>query len=62
MTRKQQKDLSCLNRDIKRVIVLDSSKSSYKKYENNVILINQWDGKKNDKELLNLIPFFECEY
>jgi len=60
MTRKQQKDLSCLNRDIKRVIVLDSSKSSYKKYENNVILINQWDGKKSDKELLNLIPFFEC--
>ncbi|OUM68678.1 hypothetical protein PIROE2DRAFT_19807 [Piromyces sp. E2] len=60
MTKKHQKDLHCLNRDIKRVIVLDSSKSSYKKYENNVILINEWDGKKSDKELLKLIPFFEC--
>jgi len=60
MTRKHQKDLHCLNRDIKKVIVLDSSKSSYKKYENNVILINEWDGKKGDKELLKLIPFFEC--
>jgi hypothetical protein len=60
MTRKHQKDLNCLNRDLNRIIVLDSNKSSYKKFENNVILINKWNGKKSDKELLNLIPFFEC--
>ncbi|ORX48629.1 HAD-like protein [Piromyces finnis] len=60
MTRKHQKDLHCLNRDIKKVIVLDSNKSSYKKYENNVVLINEWDGEKSDNELLKLIPFFEC--
>eukprot|EP00833_Pecoramyces_ruminatium_P017892 jgi/Orpsp1_1/1191924/evm.model.d7180000089395.1 len=60
MTRKHQKDLNCLNRDLKKIIVLDSNKSSYKKFENNVILINEWDGKKTDKELLKLIPFFEC--
>lgn len=62
MTRKHQKDLNCLNRDLKKIIVLDSNKSSYKKFENNVILINEWDGKKTDKELLKLIPFFECMY
>jgi len=62
MTRKHQKDLNCLNRDLNRIIVLDSNKSSYKKFENNVILINKWNGKKSDKELLNLIPFFECKY
>jgi Dullard-like phosphatase family protein len=60
MTRKHQKDLNCLNRDLKKIIVLDSNKSSYKKFENNIILINEWDGKKSDKELLKLIPFFEC--
>jgi Dullard-like phosphatase family protein len=60
MTRKNQKDLNCLNRDLKKIIVLDSNKSSYKKFENNIILINEWDGKKSDKELLKLIPFFEC--
>ena len=62
MTRKNQKDLNCLNRDLKKIIVLDSNKSSYKKFENNIILINEWDGKKSDKELLKLIPFFECKY
>jgi len=60
MTKKHQKNLNCLNRDLKKIIVLDTNKSSYKKYENNVILVNAWNGKKNDKELLNLIPFFEC--
>lgn len=52
------KDLSKLNRDLKKVIILDTSDDSIKLQPENAIKLSPWDGKADDK-LIQLIPFFE---
>jgi import inner membrane translocase subunit TIM50 len=52
------KDLSLLNRDLKKVIIIDPDQDCYSMQPENAIPIEKWNGKKDDK-LINLIPFLE---
>lgn len=52
------KDLSKLNRDEKKVIIIDTNPTSYKLQPENAIPMKPWDGKSDDK-LISLIPFLE---
>lgn len=52
------KDLSKLNRDLKKVMIIDTDENSYKLQPENAIPMDPWDGKADDK-LLRLIPFLE---
>ncbi|RKF61433.1 Mitochondrial import inner membrane translocase subunit tim50 [Erysiphe neolycopersici] len=53
------KDLSFLNRDPSKVIILDTDKAHVKKQPENAIILEPWRGDPNDKELVSLIPFLE---
>lgn len=53
------KDLSYLNRDPSKVIVLDTKASHVRKQPENSIILDPWAGEKDDKELVSLIPFLE---
>lgn len=52
------KDLSKLNRDLGKVLIVDTDKNSFKLQPDNAIYMKPWDGKADDK-LLTLIPFLE---
>lgn len=52
------KDLSKLNRDLSKTIILDVEEDSIKLQPENSIKLNKWEGKADD-ELIKLIPFFE---
>ncbi|EDO15354.1 hypothetical protein Kpol_457p5 [Vanderwaltozyma polyspora DSM 70294] len=52
------KDLSKLNRDLGKVIIVDTDPASYKLQPENAIPMQPWDGKADDK-LMRLIPFLE---
>ncbi|SNX82730.1 probable Mitochondrial import inner membrane translocase subunit TIM50 [Melanopsichium pennsylvanicum] len=54
------KDLNHLNRDISKVIVVDTNQDSFHLHPENGILIKPWKGEKEDRELVGLIPFFEA--
>ncbi|KAH8174704.1 NLI interacting factor-like phosphatase domain-containing protein [Sarocladium implicatum] len=53
------KDLSYLNRDLSKVIILDTDKSHVRKQPENAIVLDPWKGASNDKDLVGLIPFLE---
>ncbi|KAF2755517.1 hypothetical protein EJ05DRAFT_513023 [Pseudovirgaria hyperparasitica] len=53
------KDLSYLNRDPSKVILIDTKKDHAKLQPNNAIILPPWEGKAQDKGLVNLIPFLE---
>lgn len=52
------KDLSKLNRDISKVLIIDVDENSIKLQPENAIKLPAWDGKADD-ELIKLIPFLE---
>ncbi|CCH57855.1 hypothetical protein TBLA_0A00540 [Henningerozyma blattae CBS 6284] len=52
------KDLSKLNRDEKKVLIIDVDPNSYKLQPENAIPMKPWDGQMDDK-LIRLIPFLE---
>ncbi|KAG7813366.1 hypothetical protein KL921_000912 [Ogataea angusta] len=52
------KDLSLMNRDLGKLIIIDPDESCYSMQPENAIPIDKWDGKKDDK-LVRLIPFLE---
>ncbi|KAN0061025.1 mitochondrial inner membrane protein required for protein import [Thecaphora frezii] len=54
------KDLDYLNRDKKKVIILDTKPESFAVQPENGVLIKPWKGEKNDRELIGLVPFFEA--
>lgn len=56
---KTQQDLSYLNRDLSKVIVIDSHAPHLKKQPENAIILPKWDGNPKDRTLLQLIPFLE---
>ncbi|KAI6251388.1 Mitochondrial import inner membrane translocase subunit TIM50 [Erysiphe necator] len=56
---KYTKDLSFLNRDPSKVIILDTDKAHVKNQPENAIILEPWRGDLNDKELVSLIPFLE---
>ncbi|KAI3324658.1 NIF-domain-containing protein [Xylariaceae sp. AK1471] len=53
------KDLSYLNRDLSKVIIIDSKASHVQNQPENAIILPPWTGDKNDKDLVSLIPFLE---
>lgn len=52
------KDLSKLNRDTNKVLIIDTDPNNYKLQPENAIPMKAWDGKADD-ELIKLIPFLE---
>ncbi|KAI1816851.1 NIF-domain-containing protein [Poronia punctata] len=53
------KDLSYLNRDLSKVIIIDSKATHVQNQPENAIVLPPWKGEKNDRELVSLIPFLE---
>ncbi|KAF4637016.1 hypothetical protein G7Y89_g1071 [Cudoniella acicularis] len=53
------KDLSYLNRDLSKVIVIDTKASHTQKQPENAIILKPWEGEVGDKDLIGLIPFLE---
>ncbi|CCE64704.1 hypothetical protein TPHA_0I02000 [Tetrapisispora phaffii CBS 4417] len=52
------KDLSKLNRDLDKVLIIDCDPNNYKFQPENAIPVKPWNGQADD-ELLKLIPFLE---
>lgn len=52
------KDLSLLNRDLNKVVIIDPDQDCYSMQPENAIPIEKWNGAKDD-ELIKLIPFLE---
>ena len=52
-------DLSYLNRDLRKVILLDTNPAHAKLQPENAIIIPKWKGDPNDKDLVSYIPFLE---
>jgi len=52
------KDLSKLNRDIRKVILLDCTDKSSQLQPRNSLVLKKWQGDTGDISLLELIPFF----
>ncbi|KAH7024278.1 mitochondrial import inner membrane translocase subunit tim50 [Macrophomina phaseolina] len=53
------KDLSYLNRDLSKTIIIDTKAEHVKNQPENAIILPPWKGEKNDKGLVSLIPFLE---
>ncbi|KAJ3417337.1 mitochondrial inner membrane protein required for protein import [Chytridiales sp. JEL 0842] len=56
---KYVKDISCINRDESKVILLDTDKDSFKLQPDNGILLKPWKGEKGDTELPKMMKFLE---
>lgn len=54
-------DLSYLNRDLSKVVLLDTNPDHASLQPENAIIIPKWDGTPGDKGLIDMIPFLECE-
>ncbi|KAF2711884.1 HAD-like protein [Pleomassaria siparia CBS 279.74] len=53
------KDLSCLNRDLSKTIIIDTDPAHVKLQPENAIVLPKWKGQPRDKGLVALIPFLE---
>ncbi|KAM3567016.1 hypothetical protein ARSEF4850_000050 [Beauveria asiatica] len=53
------KDLSYLNRDLSKVIMIDTDAKLVRKQPENAIILPPWKGNSSDHGLVNLIPFLE---
>lgn len=53
------KDLSYLNRDLSKVIIVDSNQKHVRNQPENAIVLPKWTGDPKDKNLVALIPFLE---
>ena len=56
----QLQDLTYLNRDLSKVILLDTHPEHASAQPENAIILPKWDGKPGDKGLISMIPFLEC--
>jgi import inner membrane translocase subunit TIM50 len=56
---KAVKDLSYLNRDLSKVVMLDTKSDHVALQPENAIIMKPWDGKAGDKGLVEMIPFLE---
>ncbi|EUB60343.1 Mitochondrial import inner membrane translocase subunit TIM50 [Echinococcus granulosus] len=54
---KHIKDLSCLNRDLSRVILVDWNPDAASMQPRNAFIINRWTGDESDRELIDLVAF-----
>jgi import inner membrane translocase subunit TIM50 len=53
------KDLSHLNRDLSKVIIMDSNPDAFQLQPENGIALKPWKGEAKDQGLLEYIPFLE---
>ncbi|KAK0624522.1 hypothetical protein B0T17DRAFT_491584 [Bombardia bombarda] len=53
------KDLSYLNRDLSKVIIIDTDAKHVRAQPENAIVLPKWTGDAKDAELVNLVPFLE---
>jgi import inner membrane translocase subunit TIM50 len=53
------KDLSYLNRDLSKVIIIDTNPRHVRDQPENAIVLPKWTGDPKDTELVSLIPFLE---
>lgn len=53
------KDLSILDLDLSRTVILDDSLISFAFHVDNGILIEAWTGDSNDMNLLRMTPFMK---
>ncbi|TDZ16328.1 Mitochondrial import inner membrane translocase subunit TIM50 [Colletotrichum orbiculare MAFF 240422] len=53
------KDLSYLNRDLSKVIIIDTNEKHVQNQPENAIVLPKWTGDSQDKELVSLIPLLE---
>ncbi|PYH90530.1 TFIIF-interacting CTD phosphatase [Aspergillus ellipticus CBS 707.79] len=53
------KDLSYLNRDLSKVILIDTKEEHARLQPENAIVLDKWRGDSKDKTLVALIPFLE---
>ncbi|BES97308.1 unnamed protein product [Nesidiocoris tenuis] len=53
------KNLDCLNRDLKKVIVVDWNENSVKLHPNNTFLLPRWKGNDDDTTLTDLATFLK---
>lgn len=56
---KYVKDLSHLNRDLSKVIIMDSNPQSFSLQPENGIPLKPWNGELKNNGLLEYIPFLE---
>ncbi|CAK7231380.1 mitochondrial inner membrane protein required for protein import [Sporothrix bragantina] len=56
------KDLSYLNRDLSKVIIIDTNASHVRAQPENAIVLPKWEGNPKDTDLVALIPFLEYIY
>lgn len=54
------KDLSTVDPNINKLIIIDNSPISYALHENNAILVEGWINDDSDQDLLNLLPLLEA--
>ncbi|XP_067682549.1 mitochondrial import inner membrane translocase subunit TIM50-like [Haliotis asinina] len=54
------KDLSCLNRDLSRVIMIDWNNRSYQLNPSNAFPIKKWTGSDEDRDLIDLAHFLRA--
>jgi TFIIF-interacting CTD phosphatase-like protein len=52
-------DMSQMGRELKNIIIIDNSPTSYLFHPSNAVPITSWFNDMNDTELLDLIPFME---
>ena len=55
-------DLSYLNRDLSKVILLDTDPDHCTTHPENSIVIPKWKGTPGDRGLVAMIPFLECRF
>ncbi|KAH6853095.1 HAD-like domain-containing protein [Chaetomium sp. MPI-CAGE-AT-0009] len=53
------KDLSYLNRDLSKVIIIDTNAKHVREQPENAIILPKWTGDPKDKELVSLVPLLE---
>ncbi|RAL00580.1 protein translocase subunit TIM50 [Aspergillus ibericus CBS 121593] len=53
------KDLSYLNRDLSKVILIDTKEEHARLQPENAVILDKWHGDSKDKTLVALIPFLE---
>ncbi|XP_064603114.1 mitochondrial import inner membrane translocase subunit TIM50-like [Liolophura sinensis] len=51
------KDLSCLNRDLSKVIIVDWNEESYRLQPRNALGVKRWTGNDEDRTLMDLAQF-----
>ncbi|XP_076357277.1 mitochondrial import inner membrane translocase subunit TIM50-A-like isoform X2 [Tachypleus tridentatus] len=56
-TAEQGFDLSCLNRDLSKVIFIDCNEKSFQLQPQNALKLKKWDGRDDDRVLVDLAAF-----